>query len=99
MPDPPAAPAPLRHFVAVLTGIPCSGKSTLHAELTAAYSAAGYNVIGVPEAATNIIMQLGGSIPAGFDPIALQHAILEARIHGEKTALRLADLSVVRDAC
>eukprot|EP01050_Picozoa_sp_SAG11_P020672 SAG11_NODE_3529_length_2389_cov_19.404803_3_plen_105_part_00 len=55
---------------------------------------AGYNVIGVNEAATEIITQLGGSIPAGYDPVALQHAILEAGVHGEKTALRLADLSI-----
>eukprot|EP01050_Picozoa_sp_SAG11_P019476 SAG11_NODE_3108_length_2682_cov_70.794038_3_plen_266_part_00 len=89
----PAAQASPRHFVVVLTGILCSGKSTLHAALAASYTAAGFNVIGVPEAATDIIMKLGGSVPADYDSVALQHAIMEAGVHSEKTALRLADLS------
>eukprot|EP01050_Picozoa_sp_SAG11_P031982 SAG11_NODE_10174_length_849_cov_11.714667_1_plen_207_part_01 len=42
-PGPPAAPASLRHFVVVLTGIPCSGKSTLHTQLITTYMEASYN--------------------------------------------------------
>ncbi len=62
----------------VLTGGPCAGKTTILAQVKAHFSAQGYHVYLVPEAATAVIG--AGFIPASFpgDEIyELQDSILE----------------------
>jgi predicted ATPase len=62
----------------VLTGGPCAGKTTLLSRVKSHFSALGYHVYIVPEAATLIINT--GFIPAAFpgdDIYELQDAILE----------------------
>lgn len=74
----------------VLTGGPCSGKTTAIATIEKELSARGYHVLIVPETATELISN--GIRPFGncLDNFAFQKVLFEKQLHKEKLYLKVA---------
>ena len=92
-----AADAKLFKFV--LTGGPCSGKTTASARLQAYLSERGFRVFIVPEAAT--ILFLNGAAPSDFGlypktGVAFQHFVLSSQIHLEDAFTKYAQATGCR---
>ncbi|MFC1638351.1 AAA family ATPase [Patescibacteria group bacterium] len=67
----------------VLTGGPCSGKSTALAVLTSWLMDLGFTVVVVPESATRLITS-GISVPRYDDPMMFQQIILKDILHTDR---------------
>lgn len=74
----------------VLTGGPCSGKTTAIATIEKELSARGYHVLIVPETATELISN--GIRPFGncLDNFSFQIILFEKQLHKEKLYLKVA---------
>ena len=69
-----------------LTGGPCAGKTTALSKIQEYFSKMGYQVVIVPETATELI--LGGITPSNSEVLDFQNAVLKLQIAKENIFLK-----------
>lgn len=79
-------------FSFVITGGPCSGKTTAMSILHQRLSDLGYYVLIIPETATELISTGIRPFNNSLDIVQFQHAVLESQLNKEKLYKKVANL-------